>query len=91
MRLFISHLHISDKNSVPTWMRRSTAGQVKLRIAVTILLISTIHLLHAFLDPAAIDREEMIFMLATQVVFIVTVAAFVMFRNFGEIVDKPEG
>ena len=87
---FISSLHTSDDNSVPVWMRRSTAGQVKLRIAVTILLISTIHLLHAYLDPAALDREEMTFMLITQLVFIATVVAFVIFRKFGEVGGKSD-
>ena len=82
---FVSSLHVSGSNSVPPWMRRSTAGQVKMRIAVTILLISTIHLLHAYLDPEAIDREEMVFMLITQLVFIATVIAFVFFRKFGEV------
>lgn len=81
---FISSLHVSDENSVPAWMRRSTTGQVKLRIAVTILLIATIHLLHAYLDPAALDREEMTFMLLTQLVFIATVATFILFRQQGE-------
>lgn len=87
---FISSLHISDDNSVPVWMRRSTAGQVKLRIAMTILLIATIHLLHAYLDPEAIDREEMVLMLVTQLVFIATVAAFVIFRKFGEVAGKSD-
>ena len=81
---FISTLHIADDNSVPFWMRRSTAGQVKLRIATTILLITTIHLLHLYLDPEEADQQEMIFMLTAQIVFIVTVFAFVIFRRFGE-------
>ena len=81
---FISTLHIAGDNSVPFWMRRSTAGQVKLRIATTILLITTIHLLHLYLDPEEADQQEMIFMLTAQIVFIVTVFAFVIFRRFGE-------
>ena len=87
---FVSSLHVSGSNSVPPWMRRSTAGQVKMRIAVTILLISTIHLLHAYLDPEAIDREEMVFMLVTQLVFIATVIAFVVFRKFGEVDTRAD-
>ena len=87
---FISTMRTSDNNSVPVWMRHSTAGQVKLRIAVTILLIATIHLLHAYLDPEAIDREEMTFMLVTQLVFIATVVAFVIFRRFGEVGGRPD-
>ncbi|MGI9414644.1 MAG: YqhA family protein, partial [Hyphomicrobiales bacterium] len=48
---FISRLHMDDEPSVPASMRHSTTGKLKLRIATTILLISTIHLLHAYLDP----------------------------------------
>ena len=77
---FISRLHMRDQTSVPAWMRRSTTGKLKLRIATTILLISTIHLLHLYLDPARIDPEEARFMLIAQGVFVLTAAAFVFFN-----------
>lgn len=77
---FISPLHVADDSGVPGWMRRSTTGKLKLRIATTILLISTIHLLHLYLDPAGADEAEARFMLITQVVFIATAAAFVLFN-----------
>ncbi|MCG8361345.1 MAG: YqhA family protein [Kiloniellales bacterium] len=77
---FISRLHSQDETSVPLWMRRSTTGKLKLRIATTILLISTIHLLHLYLDPAPVDEDEAKFMLIAQLVFIVTAAAFVFFN-----------
>ncbi len=77
---FISPLHVADDSGVPTWMRRSTTGKLKLRIATTILLISTIHLLHLYLDPAHVDEVKVRFMLITQVVFIATAAGFVLFN-----------
>lgn len=76
---FISPFHITDDLRIPTWMRRSTAGKLKLRIATTILLISTIHLLHDYLDPAQLDEAKVRFMLIAQIVFIVTAGAFVVF------------
>ena len=80
---FISTIHIPNEPSIPAWMRRSTAAKLKLRIATTILLISTIHLLHIYLDPAHVEDEEVIFMLVAQGVFIVTAAAFVLFDWLG--------
>ena len=77
---FISPLHMADEPGVPAWMRRSTTGKLKLRIATTILLISTIHLLHLYLDPAGVDEVEARFVLITQVVFIATAAGFVIFN-----------
>ena len=78
---FISRLHMDDEPSVPASMRHTTTGKLKLRIATTILLISTIHLLHAYLDPAQIDDREAVFMMTAQVIFIATAAAFVIFHR----------
>ena len=86
---FISRLHMDDEPSVPAWMRHSTTGQLKLRIATTILLISTIHLLHAYLDPARIDDREAVFMIVSQVIFILTAAAFVLFHRLDRTLTKP--
>ncbi len=77
---FISPLHVANDSDIPAWMRRSTTGKLKLRIATTILLISTIHLLHIYLDPAQVNEAEAIFMMITQVLFISTAAAFVIFN-----------
>ena len=77
---FVSNLHMEDEPSVPRWMRRSTTGKLKLRIATTILLISTIHLLHVYLDPARVDDSEISFMLIAQGVFVLTAAAYVFFH-----------
>ena len=77
---FISRLHLRDQTSVPAWMRRSTTGKLKLRIATTILLISTIHLLHLYMDPAEVNPAEARFMLIAQGVFVLTATAFVFFN-----------
>ncbi len=77
---FVSNLHMEDEPSVPRWMRRSTTGKLKLRIATTILLISTIHMLHVYLDPARVDPSEITFMLIAQGIFVLTAAAYVFFN-----------
>lgn len=88
---FISRLHLADEAGVPGWMRRSTTGKLKLRIATTILLISTIHLLHMYLDPAQPDEAKVKLMLMSQIVFIATAAAFVVFNwiEYGR--EKQDG
>ncbi len=77
---FISPLHVSDNSDVPAWMRRTTTGKLKLRIATTILLISTIHLLHDYLDPAHLDETRVTYMLISQIVFLATAAGYVVFH-----------
>lgn len=86
---FISRLHLTDEPSVPAWLRRSSASQLKQRIATTILLISTIHLLHIYLDPQRVDEGKAQFMLLAQMVFLLTATAFVAFSWVDRRVGPP--
>lgn len=85
--IFISRPHIKLRADLPNWVRQMTASQLKSRIATTILLISTIHLLHVYLDPAKMDQEEVQWLVVVQLLFILTAAAFVWFgvldRKYG--------
>ncbi len=80
-KIFVSPLRVDD-SGVPSWMRGSTPGELKLRIATTVLLISTIHLLHLYLDPAEVTDAEANFMLLSQLVFAITTAVFVLVERF---------
>ncbi len=81
-QIFISPL-VLDEATTPSWMHGSSAGQLKLKIATTVLLISTIHLLHVYLDPAEVTPGETTFMLLAQLVFAATTAVFVLVERLG--------
>jgi uncharacterized protein (TIGR00645 family) len=81
-KIFISPLRATDDSTVPRWLRSATPGELKLRIATTVLLISTIHLLHLFLDPAQSAEQDAQFMLAAQIVFAFTTLVFVAVEYF---------
>lgn len=80
-QIFISPLAI-DKKSTPGWMQGSSPGALKLKIATTVLLISTIHLLHVYLDPTEVTAGESTFMLLAHFVFAITTAVFVLVERF---------
>ena len=80
-KIFISPLRV-DESAVPSWMRGSTPGELKLRIATTVLLISTIHLLHLYLDPTEVTEGEANFMLLAQLVFAITTGVFLLVEHF---------
>ncbi|EEX12675.1 hypothetical protein CSE45_3647 [Citreicella sp. SE45] len=54
-----------------------------MRIATTILLISSVHLLHLFLPPAGSVQEDRSFLVLAQLLFVVTAVAFV-------VIERPE-
>ncbi len=76
-KLLISPLFTADESRVPIWLRSATPSELKLRIATTVLLISTIHLLHMFLDPSASAEHDTYFILIAQGAFALTTLVFV--------------
>lgn len=81
-KIFVSPLQSADDSKVPRWLRSATPGQLKLRIATTVLLISTIHLLHFFLDPARSADRDVALILMAQGVFALTTLVFVVVERF---------
>ncbi|MBY6090461.1 YqhA family protein [Maritimibacter alkaliphilus] len=76
-KIFISSMYLNE-DQLPRSMGGATAGGLKVRIATTILLISSIHLLHIFLAPNELENNDLYFVLAAQVVFALTAVAFVI-------------
>lgn len=64
-------------------MTQAAAGGLTVRIASTILLISSVHLLHLFLPPEGAVQEDRSFMVLAQLLFVVTAAAFA-------VIERPE-
>ena len=84
-KLLISPLFTADDSRVPKWLRSATPAELKLRIATTVLLISTIHLLHMFLDPSKSAEQDANLMLIAQATFALTTLVFVAV----EYVERP--
>lgn len=75
-KIFISPIKIREEANVPDWLRGLTLAGLKFRIAATVLLISTIHLLHEILDPAIEETGKMVFILCSQLVLVITATLF---------------
>lgn len=70
--IFISPLVFHNKDSVPSWLRGQTLGSVKIKITATVLLISTINLLHEILNPSIQGMQEAAWLLSAQIVLVIT-------------------
>lgn len=49
---FISHLDLSDHKDQPDWLDEVNAGSMKVKLAIALITISSIHLLGTFIDPS---------------------------------------
>ncbi len=48
---FVSHLNIGNHPDHPEWLSEVNAGTMKIKLAVALIGISSIHLLRTFIDP----------------------------------------
>ncbi|MDJ0950195.1 MAG: YqhA family protein [Alphaproteobacteria bacterium] len=82
--IFIDRFNVEPGGTMPAWIAGGTeAGELEVKIATTILLISTIHLLHAFLDPEeAKETSQLIEFLSLHAAFLLTAFAFVLIERW---------
>jgi uncharacterized protein (TIGR00645 family) len=48
---FVSRLHIKNHRDHPDWLDEVNAGSMKIKLAIALVAISSIHLLRTFIDP----------------------------------------
>lgn len=83
-KIFVARVSYGLDPYVPAWLSGLTLSGVKMRISATVLLISTIHLLHELLDTSVKTMEGALLILAVQLVFIVTTLTFAFMLRWEE-------
>ena len=48
---FVSPLHVQNNSERPEWLDQVNAGSMKVKLALSLIGISSIHLLRTFIDP----------------------------------------
>jgi uncharacterized protein (TIGR00645 family) len=80
---YISRIVVSQEEAKPEWLGKMDSGNVKLKVAVSIVMISGIHLLRAFMMDGTLDR--LMPLAAVHLVFVVsTLAIAVIDRMHGK-------
>ncbi len=81
--IFVDRFNVQPGGTLPDWIGSARGpGELEIKIVTTILLISTIHLLHAFLDPdEANTPAQLIEFLSLPASFVVAALAFVVIER----------
>ena len=53
---FISRIDVADESAKPEWLGKLDSGNVKLKVSLSIVMISAIHLLRAFMMETTTER-----------------------------------
>ncbi|WP_395624123.1 TIGR00645 family protein [Sphingomonas daechungensis] len=67
---FVSRLELEDAADKLSWFGKLDAGSLKIKLASSIVAISSIHLLKAFLDVNDIPNDKVLLLIAIHLTFI---------------------
>ena len=77
---FISRIDVADDSAKPEWLGKLDSGNVKLKVSLSIVMISAIHLLRAFMMQTTTER--LVVMGGVHMVFVVSAVLLAVVDGF---------
>ncbi len=69
---FVSKIDIETGSDTPAWLSKLDAGTLKLKVAASIVAISSIHLLRVFMDAQKIENDKIMWYVILHLTFVVS-------------------
>jgi uncharacterized protein (TIGR00645 family) len=69
---FVSTLDLAEGQEKPSWLGKVDAATLKIKLAVSIVAISSIHLLRAFMNVGGNEQKEIFWLVVVHLTFVVS-------------------
>lgn len=69
---FVSRIDLADNVDKPSWLGKLDAGTLKIKVAASIVAISSIHLLKAFMNILHYGNDKIMWMVIIHLAFVVS-------------------
>lgn len=69
---FVSRIDRDDDSDTPAWLSQLDAGTLKLKVAASIVAISSIHLLKVFMNAEQTDNDKIMWYIILHMTFVVS-------------------
>lgn len=69
---FVSPINLTENQQKPSWLGRMDAATLKIKLAVSIVAISSIHLLKAFMNFNGGEEREIFWLMVIHIAFVVS-------------------
>lgn len=79
--IFVSQLHLQDHPDHPEWLSEVNAGSMKVKLAIALVSISSVHLLKTFFDPAQLTNTAIIWQVGIHLTLLVSAIAIAFTNN----------
>ena len=77
---FVSSLNLKGHPDQPEWLDHVNAGTMKVKLALALVGISSIHLLRTFIDPSNMSNNVIMWQVVIHITFVVS-ALFIAYTN----------
>lgn len=72
---FVSKLDIDGAERSIAWLGKLDAGSLKVKVAASIVAISSIHLLRAFMNAAHVSNDKLLWLVVIHITFVLSAMA----------------
>lgn len=72
---FVSRLYLNGHPDKPDWLNHIDAGVLKIKLALSLVTISSIHLLKTFIDAENVPNDKIIFQIGIHMTFVLSAIA----------------
>ena len=69
---FVSRIDVDTATEKLSWLGKLDAGTLKIKVAVSIVAISSIHLLRAFMDARQISNDKLMWLVIIHLTFVIS-------------------
>ena len=69
---FVSKLDVGDVQKSLAWLGKLDAGSLKIKVAASIVAISSIHLLKAFMNVSVVSNDKLFWLVVIHLTFVVS-------------------
>lgn len=83
---FVSRLDLTDHPDQPEWLDHLDAGAMKIKLALALIGISSIHLLRTFIDPSKLTNFTVMWQVAIHITLLIS-ALTIAYTN--RLLNKP--
>jgi uncharacterized protein (TIGR00645 family) len=79
---FVSQLDIAEDQEKLSWLGKMDSGSLKLKVAASIVAISSIHLLRMFMEAEKIPNDKLLWYVIIHMTFVVSAVAMGYMEKF---------
>ncbi len=81
---FVSQLDIDEGKEKLSWLGKMDSGSLKMKVAASIVAISSIHLLKVFMNATNIDNDKLMWYVVIHLTFVVSAFAMGLLDKVGK-------